>query len=180
MADHDAAGRPGERPAGEHPEQQPYDRWSRPQALSRRGDVLALLVPLLVAAAAFGLVAVFASGDSGGASQVRVPTSDWIPGQAGGSTRIEGQLTSDAKHCVYLRTADGQDLWPVWPAGYTGRLDDQGNVSVYDGQDQLVAREGSRVLASGSPASAAGYTGEACLPDDGKVVLVQSEVTATQ
>jgi hypothetical protein len=169
-----------ERPAGGAPaEPETYDRWSRRQALSGRGYVLAVLIPLLIAAAGFGLVSLVASGNDS-ATRVRVPTSDWIPGQPTGSTRIEGQLTSDSRHCVYLQSADGTQVWPVWPAGYYGELDSQGNVSLYDDKHQLVARSGQRVQASGATVSSAGYTGEACLPDDKDVELVQSEVVATR
>jgi hypothetical protein len=169
-----------DRPAAD-PQAEPeaYDRWSRRQALSGRGYVLAVLIPLLIAAAGFGLVALLASGNDA-ASRVRVPTSDWIPGQPVGSTRIEGQLSSDSRHCVYLQGADGQQVWPVWPAGYYGELDSQGNVSLYDDKHQLVARSGQRVQASGASVSSAAYTGEACLPDDHRVELVQSEVVATR
>lgn len=159
-------------------EERRYDRWSYPQALSRRGYVLAVLVPLLIAAVGFGAVVLLASDDSGEGTVVRVPTSDWLPGQPSGTTRIDGQLASDERHCVYVDTADGQEIWPVWPAGYTARVDDQGRVSIYDGGDRLVAREGQRLQATGTLASSSGYAGESCLPDDGQVAIVQSEVAA--
>jgi hypothetical protein len=159
-------------------EQQPYDRWSRPRALSTRGYLLAVLVPLLVAAAAFGVISLVSSGGGGGGTAVRVPTSDWIPGQAGGTTLIEGEMTSDARHCVYLETADGQQEWPVWPAGFTGRVDAGDRVSVYDGADRLVARDGQQLRATGRVGDAGQYTGEPCVPQDGRVVVVQSGVSA--
>jgi hypothetical protein len=156
-----------------------YDRWSRPAALSPRGYVLAVLIPVLIAAAGFGALSLIDhSSDSGGGATVRLPTSDWIPGQGGGSSRIQGTLNSDEHRCVYLETADHQELWPIWPAGYIGKVDGEGRVSVYDGKDELVARDGQQVLASGSFTSASTYSGEACLPSDGDVAVVQSTVTA--
>jgi hypothetical protein len=165
----------------EQPEQQQYDRWSRPPALSRRGYVLAVLVPVLLAAGGFGLLAVIdhTEGTPSG-SAVRVPTSDWIPGQVGGGTPIQGTLSADQRHCVYLETADRQQIWPIWPAGYTAKVDEQGRVSVYDGKDHLVARDGQEVQTSGSYTGAAAYAGEPCLPAGDEVAVIQATVTALE
>jgi hypothetical protein len=138
-----------------------------------------MVVPVLLAAAGFGVLTILDHTEGEGTgTTVRVPTSDWIPGQSGGSTPIQGTLASDSRHCVYVRTADDQQVWPIWPAGYTAKVDDQGRVSVYDGKDQLVARGGQLVQASGSRTSAAAYAGEPCLPSDGEVAVIQSSVSA--
>jgi hypothetical protein len=156
-----------------------YTRWDQRPALGTRGMVLALVIPVLIAAAGFGVVALVSEGSDTAASTIRVPTSDWIPGQSGGSDRIAGTLSVDARRCVYLQADEGE-IWPVWPAGYRARLDGSGRVSLYDGGDHLVARDGAQVQATGSFTSPAPYSGEKCLPSDGEVAVVQSEVTATR
>jgi len=78
---------------------------------------------------------------------------------------------------TFLQGPEGR-LWPVWPAGFRGKLDEAGHVTLYDGGDNVVGRDGERVQASGSYSPPAAYAGEPCLPgDDGEVAAVQSEVT---
>jgi len=159
-------------------EDEQFDRWSRKPALSTRGYFLAVLVPVLLAAAGFGMVTILDhTGDSGSGAAVRVPTSEWIPGQPGGDTRFQGALAADEHDCVYLETADQHQIWPIWPAGYTAKVDSQGVVTVYDGKNAVVAREGQQVQMTGSPTSARSYAGERCLPGDGDVAVIQSSVT---
>lgn len=154
-----------------------YDRWDQRPALGRRGLVTMVVVVVLIAAAAFGLVALVSQGSQTQASAIKVPTSSWIPGQDGGAARISGTLDVDERRCIYLHTADGGEIWPVWPAGFQARLDDAGKVSLYDRSDRLVARDGEQIQASGIFTSPAPFAGETCLPPDGEVAVVQSEVT---
>jgi hypothetical protein len=156
-----------------------YARWDQRPALGRRGMVVMVGVVVAVAAAAFGVVSLASQGSETQATTIRVPTSDWIPGQPGGDETIAGTLEVDERHCVYLESADGTRVWPVWPAGYNARVDDAGHVSLYDGGDHLVARDGAQVQATGGRTSATAYAGETCLPADGQVAVVQSEVTVT-
>ncbi|MEP9361860.1 hypothetical protein ABLE68_02770 [Nocardioides sp. CN2-186] len=166
------------------PEQEPveadssFDRWSQPPVIGTRGLVLAVLVPVLLAAGAFGIVSWKSEGTETQATVIRVPTGDWIPGQAVGTETIRGALSVDSRQCVYLETEDAKELWPVWPAGFIARLGSDGKVSLYDGKDHLVARDGETIQASGTFTSASAYVGEPCLPSDDKVAAVQSEVTA--
>ena len=158
-------------------DQQPgYTRWDQRPALGTRGLVLAVLVPVLLAAGGFGVVSLLSRGSDTAATAIRVPTSDWIPGQTGGTDLIRGTLSVDERHCVYLQAEEGR-VWPVWPAGYRGRLDGAGHVSLYDGGDHLVARDGEGVQAKGIYTSPSSFTGETCLPSDGEVAVVQSDVT---
>ena len=156
-----------------------YDPRSAAPALSRRGYLLAAVLPVLIAAVAFGVVlTIDHTKETGAATTIRVPTSDWIPGQAAGGALIQGTLALDAQRCVYLDSTEQGRIWPVWPAGYTARVSGQDKVSLYDGKNDLVGRGGQRLQMSGGYTSPAGYAGEPCLPTDGEVAVVQSEVTA--
>jgi hypothetical protein len=152
-----------------------YASWDQTPAVGRRGLVLAVVVPVLIAAAAFGVVSLVSRGSETAATAIRVPTGDWIPGQTVGSTAIQGTLEVDSRHCVYLQSPEGE-IWPVWPAGFRARLDDAGKVSLYDGDDHLVARDGEGVRATGTLTPSAAYNGDACLADEDQVAVVQSEV----
>ena len=159
------------------PETEPgYARWDQTPALGRRGMVLAVVIPVLIAAAAFGVVAYVSRGSETAATAIKVPTGDWIPGQPTGSTSIQGTLSVNAQRCVFLKNPSGE-IWPVWPAGFRARLDSKGKVSLYDGKDHLVARDGEGVQAKGMFTSPANFAGETCLPADDEVAVVQSEVT---
>ena len=65
----------------------------------------------------------------------------------------------------------------MWPAGFRACLDGAGKVSLYDGDDDLVARDGEDCRRPAGYRRSAAYAGETCLPDDGEVAVVQSEVT---
>ena len=159
------------------PETEPgYARWDQTPALGRRGMVLAVVIPVLIAAVAFGVVAYVSRGSETAATAIKVPTGDWIPGQPTGSTSIQGTLSVNAQRCVFLKNPSGE-IWPVWPAGFRARLDSEGKVSLYDGKDHLVARDGEGVQAKGMFTSPANFAGETCLPSDDEVAVVQSEVT---
>lgn len=153
-----------------------YASWDQTPAVGRRGLVLAVVIPVLLAAAAFGVVSLVSRGSDTAATAIRVPTGDWIPGQTGGTTTIQGTLEVDTRHCVYLQSPEGE-IWPVWPAGFRARLDDGGKVSLYDGADHLVARDGEGVRATGSFTPSAAYSGDTCLADQDQVAVVQSEVS---
>lgn len=154
-----------------------FDRWEQRPALGRRGLVVMVGVVVLIAASAFGVVALVSRGSETQATAVKVPTSDWIPGQPGGSETISGTLAVDERRCTYLRADDGSQLWPIWPAGFYARIDGAGHLRLYDGSDRLVARDGEGVQASGIYATPDAFAGETCLPTDGEVAVVQSDVT---
>jgi hypothetical protein len=156
--------------------QSAYAHWDQPPLVGRRGLILAVVIPVLIAAAAFGVVTLVSEGTDTAATAIKVPTGDWIPGQPTGSTAISGTLAVNAQHCVYLKNPSGE-LWPVWPAGFRARLDSAGKVSLYDGKDHLVAREGEGVQATGMFTTPANFAGETCLPTNDQVAVVQSEVT---
>jgi hypothetical protein len=160
--------------------QETYDRWSRPQALSNRGYLLAVLVPLLVAAAGFGVVSLVSAGDDTARGvSVHLPVSGWAPGAAGDSSPIEGVLRLDADNCVYLDD-DGTKVWPVWPAGYHASIDDN-RLSLFQANDtRAIAVDGDHLRMSGSSAPVGNYATEPCLPDSGEVAVVQSDVQVVQ
>jgi hypothetical protein len=161
-----------------------YDRWSRPQALSNRGYVLAVAVPVLLAAAAFGVVSLVSAGDDvrSGVS-VHLPVSGYAPAGGGGSAVIEGVLSVDADHCAYLAPVPGSGapakVWPVWPAGYHATLD-HNRLSLYDDHDKSVAVDGDHVRMTGGSAPVGNFASEPCLPDTGDVPVVQSDVEVVQ
>jgi hypothetical protein len=74
-------------------DQEQFDRWSRPPALSRRGYVLVVLVPVLIAAVGFGAIVLFASDEPElRGTTVQLPTSDWEPGDDTALAEIQGVL----------------------------------------------------------------------------------------
>jgi hypothetical protein len=158
------------------PERQPaYDRWSRRDALSRRGYVLAIVGPVLVAAAGFGVVSLVASGgDTASGTTVRIPEAAYGPAAAGGGDVIEGVLRLDDEHCVFL-DGGGRTTVPVWPAGYRASREG-GALTIYDEDDHAVAHDGDLIRMTGTLAPAGNFTGEPCLPDSGDVAVVQSDV----
>ena len=165
----------------DHEPEPAYDRWSRPDALSRRGYVLVALVPVLVAAAAFGVVSLVSAGDEPelpGAS-VRLPVSDREPGDDANAAEVGGVLRVDDDRCVYLETdsVPSGRLYAVWPAGFQAALDGD-RLTVYD--DGLpVARDGDTIATGGGYVEAGTLDGEPCLPESGEIAVVQSEVTVT-
>lgn len=154
-----------------------YLRWEQKPAIGRRGVIVSVVGPILIAAVGFGVISLISDGSETQATTVRVPTSSWKAGQPGGDETIRGQISVDDHRCVYLADVAGQQVWPVWPAGYYARLDAAGHISLYDGGNHLVAREGETVQATGAAGSPAAYVGETCLPDDDKVAVIQSEVS---
>ncbi|GAA1763072.1 hypothetical protein GCM10009795_007080 [Nocardioides hankookensis] len=156
--------------------QSAYSIWDQPPALGRRGMILAVVIPVLIAAAGFGVVTLISEGSDTAATTIKVPTGDWIPGQPTGSESIQGTLAVNAQRCVYLKNPSGE-IWPVWPAGFRARLDSAGKVSLYDGKDHLVARDGEGVQARGIFTTPDNFSGETCLPAEDEVAVVQSEVT---
>ncbi|MDI6911785.1 hypothetical protein [Nocardioides sp.] len=162
---------------------QPYDRWSRPQALSNRGYAIAAVVPFVIAAIGFGIVALVSSGDGAGSGvTVRLPTSGWAPASGGGDALIQGVLRLDDQRCVYLEAGqDGADpgkVWAVWPAGYQATREGD-RLTLLDSDGNVVAHDGDQISTSGGFGPAGTFAGEPCVPASGEVAIVQSEVTAT-
>lgn len=168
---------PGER-------DQLYDRWSRPQALSRRGYLIMAAVPFVIAAVGFGIVSLVSSGDeTASGTTVRLPVSGWTPGGGGEEALIQGVLRLDDEHCVYLESGqDGADpgqVWPVWPAGYKAVREGE-RLTLLDGSGKVVAHDGDQVSMGGGYGPAGTFAGQPCLPESGEVAIVQSEVTVSR
>jgi hypothetical protein len=160
-------------------EQEPaYDRWSRPDALSRRGYVLAVLVPVLVAAVGFGIVSLVSAGDEAGSgTTVRLPVSGWAGGGGDGAL-LEGVLEVDDDQCVYVQTEGGRE-YAVWPAGYRATLD-HNRLRLFDSHDDEVAQDGDRISVGGGSLPVGTFSTEPCLPDSGDAFAVQSDVTVLE
>jgi hypothetical protein len=162
-----------------------YDRWSYPQALSSRGYVLAVAVPVLVAALAFGVIALVAAGDDAqSGTTVRLPVAGYAPTSADQGTPVEGYLRVDDDQCVYLQPTErggneADQIWAVWPAGYRAILD-HNTVTLYDADDRAVAEEGDKLSAFSTTVSVNTTSAEPCLPDTGDVVLLQSDPVVVQ
>ncbi|MGB0099053.1 MAG: hypothetical protein WBP61_02105 [Nocardioides sp.] len=169
--------------ADRDPSDEGYDRWSRPQALSRRGYVLAVLVPVLIAAVGFGVVSLVSAGDDApsGAS-VRLPVSGWAGG-SGDDALLVGVLSVDEDRCVYVESGqDGADpgrYVAVWPAGYHASLDGD-RLLLLDGSDREVAQDGDVVRLGGGYLPAGTFSSEPCVPESGEVFAVQSEVSVEE
>ena len=157
-----------------------YDRWARSDALSRRGYVLAVVVPIVIAACAFGLVSLVASDDNGiSGATVRLPEAGYAPTNASDDGLIQGVLRLDDDHCVYLESGqDGADpgrVVAIWPAGYKASREGA-RLTVYDAESNVVAHDGDEVRASGGFTDVSTFAGEPCLPDSGEVAVIQSSV----
>ena len=165
----------------EQEREQPIDPRYRPQALSNRGYAIAAVVPFVIAAIGFGIVALVSSGDGAGSGvTVRLPTSGWAPASGGGDALIQGVLRLDDDECVYLEAGqDGADpgkLWPVWPAGYQATREGD-RLTLLDTDGKEVAHDGDQVSMSGGFSPAGTFAGEPCVPASGEVAIVQSDVT---
>ena len=159
----------------------------------RRGQIflgllaaVAILIPVLIAAAGFGVVTLVSQGsDTISGETVHLPVSGWAPDSTGGDTAlIEGTIGVDAEKCVYLTTSqrggnEPDKIWVVWPAGFHAVLDN-GRVTIYDTDNHKVAMDGDLVRMSGGTTPVSTYAGEPCLPDGGDVAVAQSDVTVLQ
>lgn len=106
---------------------------------------------------------------------VDLPTSDWEPGDGGDGAGIGGVLSIDDRGCVYL-DAGGTKTWTVWPKGYTAVVS-QGSLHLLDAEVNEVAEEGDELfLGGGFTSDFTPLTGAGCLPEDGEVAIVQSNV----
>lgn len=166
---------------GDEERDRPFDRWSRPQALSRRGYAIVAIVPFVIAAIGFGVVALVSSGDDAGSgTTVRLPISGWTPGGGGDDALIQGVLRLDDQYCVYLEAGqDGADpgkVWPVWPAGYQATREGE-RLTLLDADGNVIAHDGDQVSMGGGFGPAGSFAGEPCVPASGEVAIVQSEVT---
>ena len=55
-----------------------HAHWDQRPALGPRGMVLAVVIPVLIAAAGFGVVSLIARDSETAATAIKVPTGDWI------------------------------------------------------------------------------------------------------
>lgn len=147
------------------------------QALSTRGYVLAGVVPVLIAAALFGIVVWNYDDTDVQGSTSPLLVSSWRPGQEVGGEQIAGVLEADDEGCPVLATAD-ETLAVVWPAGYSARVSAGGTLTVYDPDAKPVVREEQEIRATGALVDIAGtaLVGRPCAPESGQVVEIQSAV----
>jgi len=106
---------------------------------------------------------------------IRLPTSDWHPGDASMTALAHGRVhgsKSTAGTCVWLEsdTERATKLPLVWPAGFYGRLDP---LRIYDRGGRIVAREGQVVEFGGGLGA---VPGPACMFGRSEAFFVQSDV----
>jgi hypothetical protein len=147
------------------------------RALSTRGYIVAGVVPVLIAAGLFGLVAWNYDGSDIQGEAAPLLVLSWKPGQEAGSDPIAGVLEQDDAGCPVLTTA-GESLAVVWPAGYSARVSPGGTLTVFDPADEAVVRADQELRATGTVAAAGDLpiAGKPCAPTDGQVAEIQSEV----
>ena len=116
------------------------------RALSTRGYVAAVVVPIAIAAALFGLVVWNYDDSDVQGSTAPLLVSSWQPGQDDGGEQIAGVLEKGDRDCPVLTSADGT-VAVAWPAGYSAR--------VSAGANFLSEIESARAV---SPSSAALYS----------------------
>jgi len=63
------------------------------------------------------------------------------------------------QRCVYLKSADGERVLPVWPFGFWAT---SAPLKIYDYDDRVVAEEGQTLRLGGGQADAASVKGNAC------------------
>ncbi|WP_244929797.1 hypothetical protein [Nocardioides sp. W7] len=147
------------------------------RALSTRGYVAAVVVPVLIAAGLFGLVVWNYDDSDIQGSTAPLLVSSWRSGQPAGAEQIIGVLEKGEGDCPVLRSADGLAS-VAWPAGYAARVSAGGTLTVYDPDNDAAVRAGQEVRATGSLVEVAGseYAGRPCAPGSGGLLAIQSEV----
>ncbi|HTW18111.1 MAG TPA: hypothetical protein VMF51_23500 [Nocardioides sp.] len=147
------------------------------RALSTRGYVAAVVVPVVIAAALFGLVVWNYDDADVEGSTAPLLVSAWQPGQDDGGEQIVGVLEQGDRNCPVLSSADGS-LVVAWPAGYSARVSAGGTLTVYDPGNAVAVREGQEIRAVGSLVDAEGseFVGRPCAPETGRIAAIQSEV----
>jgi len=147
------------------------------RALSTRGYVAAVVIPVLIAAGLFGLVVWNYDDADVQGTTAPLLASSWQPGQPAGSEPVIGVLAADDDDCAVLVTDDGE-VTVAWPAGFSARLSPGGTLTVYDPDGKPAARADQEVRATGSLVDVAGspFAGKPCAPADGQVLAIESAV----
>jgi len=148
------------------------------RALSARGYLLVAVVPPLLAAIGLGTLWVTHDEEAVLPGQsVPLLTSSWKPGNADEGAPIAGVLDLGQDGCVHLVQADGTALTAVWPAEFTARRSDDGSLTLYDPEGDVVAHDGDELRMGGGFTSPEPYRGHQCVPTSGQLALVESTVT---
>jgi hypothetical protein len=136
---------------------------------------IATLAAVLLCVTGFGSTGCSGADGSLPADAIRLPTSDWHPGDASMTALARGRVQgsdSGAGTCVWLEsdTDPAAKLPVVWPAGFYARLDP---LRIYDGGGGIVAREGQVVEFGGGLGA---VPGPACMFGRSNAFFVQSDV----
>jgi hypothetical protein len=94
-----------------------------------------------------------------GSTSVPIRTNGWRSGMEANGAGGEAIVRVRADDCVYLEIPDGRgghSLNVIWPAGYAASRAPDGNVTVYNQDDQPVARDGSHIFIGGGTGSGRG------------------------
>jgi hypothetical protein len=150
----------------------------RRRALTTRGYVIVAVLPPLIAALGIGTLWLTHDDEAVLPGQsVPLLTSSWKPGNGGDGALISGVLQLGQDGCVHLLGQDGSQLTAVWPAEFTARSSDDGSLTLYDPNDDVVAHDGDELRMGGGFTSPGPYRGHQCVPTSGQLALVQSTVT---
>lgn len=118
------------------------------------------------------------------ATPIPLSTSEWQPGDNAFEGAIDGRVRLSADGCIYLTSgaASGKANL-VWPKGYTAETGADGEWAVRNPAGQVVAREGTHLVAGGGGFSVS-EGGEAeyaaldlvCEVPGGQAAVIQSVV----
>jgi hypothetical protein len=156
------------------------------RTLTPFGYAVCVVVPIVIAAVGFTVLHFnYDPEDVVTGTRVPVLTSNWKPGDPGGSTTLEGVLTLGDDDCVSVVAPDGTATAVVWPFDFEATYDPATSevprrLKLYDIDRTIAARSGDTVRVQGESADVGDRVGEPCAPPAGTQVFeVESPVAVT-
>ncbi len=157
----------------EHRRSRPIDRHRRLPYLTWVGVAVGALV-IVVSVVIFSESREQSSTDvTAVEGQVALSTSGWRPGDNFREMGIGGTLRISEDGCVYLAGSSGGVIDLVWPAGWTARSREGGEIQILDDHGDPVAQTGQQIATGGGE-----YDGDVVCraPGSTGVVSVESRV----
>ena len=111
-------------------------------------------------------------------TELDLPTNDWEPGDGGRHALIKGEIFVDFDGCVRLGSPlrPDQAVTPVWPRGFSAIVEDD-RLTLYAPGGAPIARDGDTLSMGGGYGYPSNDSDLPCLPTQGQVANVESEVT---